>query len=390
MRKNICNCCGCVIENDDYYTVGEDIYCEYCFYDEFAECEHCGCLERKEDLNYIESNDTWVCDTCTDMFYFYCDCCNEYYHNDLGHWLGNDFICEECFDRHAYYCNECDTYVWEDDFDFDADCCYDCADKMLIGGYHTHNFYKVGASCVDKNIFHKGVELEIENTKGHTTNLAMAEMLSRAYNHIVFENDGSLNDGFEIITQPHTFEHFRKIPWERILNLCSSNGFRSHDTDTCGLHIHYSREFFGMRTDEQDENIGKVIAFYERNLDTLLKLSRRTWGNYMRWAHGYDTEGDIERCKECAKRYNDRYHYINMNNYSTIEFRLGRGTLNYESFMAWNNLHDCLVKNVKNVSYEDIDNMAVWFEGIHADTVRYFISKNCFMDFVEMYRKDMK
>ena len=75
-----------------------------------------------------------------------------------------------------------------------------------------------------------------------------------------------------------------------------------------------------------------------------------------------------------------------MNNYSTIEFRLGRGTLNYESFMAWNNFHDCLVKNVKNVSYEDIDNYAVWLDGIDCDTIRYLIARNCFGKVVEMFK----
>ena len=389
MSEKICVSCGCIIENDDYYTPNGDVYCEDCFHEDFKVCWHCGTVEHMDDMIYIESEERWVCDNCENRYYFYCDCCNEHYHNELGQWLENDYVCEDCFERNAYYCSNCNEYVWENHWNFDADCCEMCAEDMIIGGYHTHNFFKVGASCVEKNIFHKGVELEIENKKDYITNDSMATMISELYNHIVFETDGSLDHGFEIITQPHTFETFANIPWERILDLCSEKGFRSHDTSTCGLHIHYSREFFGMNPDEREDNIGKVIAFYERNIDTMLRLSRRTFVNYLHWAHGYDTEGDVEKCKECAKKRNDRYHYINMNNYATIEFRLGRGTLNYNSFMAWNNLHDCLVKNVKNVSYEDIDNLEVWFEGITQDTLEYFDMKNCFMDYVRKYRKEV-
>ena len=127
----------------------------------------------------------------------------------------------------------------------------------------------------------------------------------------------------------------------------------------------------------QEDNIGKLIAFYERNISFLLRMSRRTWENYRRWAAGYDTNGDIEVCKECAKSRDNRYKYINLTNYSTVEFRLGRGTLNYKSFMAWNDLHDCLVKNVKNVSWEDIDNYELWFDGIRQDTIEYMKNRNC-------------
>lgn len=384
-ERKICEICGVEHEKRDMFQYDGNWYCENCFDDNFAMCARCGDYEPIDEMEYAECVDGFLCDYCLDHYYFVCDDCGEIVSLYDGNWLGNDHLCSDCFDRNAYYCDSCDSYVPEDEWDCERQCCTECASRV-IGGYHSHVYYKVGELNFTTNEFHKGVELEIENAKQEIDNDDMALTLRDTYEHLVFEHDGSLDYGFEIITQPHTFELFKKIPWETILNLCSSNGFRSHDTNTCGLHIHYSWNFFGTQIEEQNDNVGKVIAFYERHIDDILKLSRRTWGQYQRWAAGYDTEGNIEKCKECAKKNNDRYRYINLSNNKTVEFRLGRGTLNYVSFMAWNDVHDCLVKNVKNVSYEDIDNMAVWFNGIKADTIRYMISRNCFAEVVKMYR----
>lgn len=375
-NTKLCVCCQTPV--DEYFHEYEgDIYCEDCFFDNFAICDICGDVEPIDNIHWIDSEDRHVCEGCFDANYDYCDNCGEAFHRWNMRWLEDDHLCNDCFDREAFWCDRCEEYVHEDNWDFDNDCCIECSSK-IIGGYHSHTFHKIGTTDIENNKFHKGCEIEVENIKGWICNDDMAQEISTFSHNIYFEHDGSLDDGFEIITQPHTFDRFYKIDWEGIFDALVGNGFRSHNTDSCGLHIHYSREYFGMTRLAQEANIGKMIAFYERNLDDLLKFSRRSWGSYQRWARGYDTEGNVEMCKDCAKRGNDRYHYINCTNSATIEFRLARGTLNYKSFMAWNNFHDCLVSNVKNVSFEDIDNYSTWLRGIKKETLEYMKSRDCF------------
>lgn len=390
MKENSVKCtvCGEMLHEDNIMEYDGDPYCEDCFMDNFAECHHCGRIEPIERTTWLDHYQITVCEDCLDEYYHTCCDCGEVIHRWDSRYLNGEFYCEDCFQDVTCWCEVCEEYVHEDDWNSEYDCCQSCAEERaskLIWSYHSHSFRKVGVAKPSENIFHKGVELEVENRSDVITNNDMARIIHNLNENLLFERDGSLEHGFEIITQPHTFEKFAEIRWKDILESCSENGFRSHNTSTCGLHIHYSWQFFGMTREEQDENVGKVIAFYERNIDQMLKFSRRTWGEFQHWARGYDTNGDVEVCKNCAKKGNDRYHYINMTNSNTVEFRLGRGTLNYDSFMAWNDFHDCLVRNVKNVSYEDIDNYRIWLDGIKEDTLEYLANRNCFADVVKMF-----
>lgn len=383
LNKNdmICSCCGCVItENDDYTIVDDDIYCSDCFDDKFTYCDICGDIVERDSITVIEGE--YVCGDCLDENYVQCCECGDYIHIDDSWYsdVTNEHYCEWCFNDTHSYCDCCDRYVLNDDYDYDNCCCYDCINDNIIGKYHSHTYDFIGKAS--ENSYHKGIELEVEPKEYWYDNNTLAERLYSAINdslpHIYFEHDGSLNDGFEIISNPHTLEEFYKVDWEKLLKTCVDGGYISHNANTCGLHIHYSREWFGDDIDTQIFNIGKLIAFYERHLEDMLKFSRRTWETYSRWADNYHTDGDVEKCKSCAYGCNTRYKYINLTNSNTIEFRLGRGTLNYKSFMAWNDFHDCLITNVKNVSYEDIDNLDKWLNGINDDTIDYLKSKDCF------------
>lgn len=386
----ICSCCGCVIDNDDFISINDEIYCRDCFEDTFVECDDCGELITRDHAYWVDYHGGYyICRDCYLDNYITCANCGDVIPIDDSLYsdvLGDSF-CEYCFNDLHTYCERCDRYVLNEDYDYDQDCCCDCATYGLIGNYHSHNYHMIGTAT--DNSFHKGIELEIEPKDYHyENNESLAEELHNTFNddglnHIYFEHDGSLNNGFEIITNPHTLEEFYNVDWKKFMTTCVANGYISHNAKTCGLHIHYSREWFGDDVDTQIFNIGKLIAFYERHLEDMLKFSRRTWETYTRWADNYHTDGDIESCKSCAYGCNTRYKYINLTNKRTIEFRLGRGTLNHKSFMAWNKFHDCLVRNVKDVSYEDIDNLQTWLEGIDWDTVEYLQSRGCFLTLFE-------
>ena len=114
-----------------------------------------------------------------------------------------------------------------------------------------------------------------------------------------------------------------------------SLGYRSHQTSTCGLHIHVNRDCFGEDRDTQDEVISRILYFVEHHWNEMLKFSRRSEYSMNRWAARYGFEKTGREILDKAKKGNNgRYAAVNLMNWATIEFRLFRGTLKYNTLIA--------------------------------------------------------
>ena len=112
-------------------------------------------------------------------------------------------------------------------------------------------------------------------------------------------------------------------------------GYRSHQTSTCGLHIHVNRNAFGDNQAEQEDVISRILFFVEKHWNELFTFSRRSSYNMSRWSARFGFEKTGKQILEKAKSgCNGRYVAVNLNNYHTIEFRLFRGTLKYNTFLA--------------------------------------------------------
>ena len=128
--------------------------------------------------------------------------------------------------------------------------------------------------------------------------------------------------------------HEHEMPWGSILKKAVDLSYRSHQTDTCGLHIHVSRNAFGIYEDEQDKAIARILYFVERNWNELLIFSRRTQRQLDRWASRYGYKDRPSEMLEHVKKGGSRYTCVNLTNPSTIEFRIFRGTLKYNTLIA--------------------------------------------------------
>ena len=112
-------------------------------------------------------------------------------------------------------------------------------------------------------------------------------------------------------------------------------GYRSHQTSTCGLHIHVNRDSLGDDRDEQEEVISRILYFVEHHWNELLKFSRRTESQIARWAARYGIKDNPKATLDNAKKNcSGRYSCVNLTNYNTIEFRIFRGTLKYNTLAA--------------------------------------------------------
>ena len=124
------------------------------------------------------------------------------------------------------------------------------------------------------------------------------------------------------------------MPWQGILKKLKELGYHSHQTSTAGLHIHVNRSSLGFTYQEQEETIGRILFFMKKHWGELLKFSRRTPGQLERWAARYGYKDSPKEILKTAKGGYGRYTCLNLSNDSTIEFRIFRGTLKYNSLIA--------------------------------------------------------
>lgn len=126
-----------------------------------------------------------------------------------------------------------------------------------------------------------------------------------------------------------------KMPWQAVLQRAIAMGYLSHQAGTCGLHVHVSRDAFGDTDDAQDKAIARVLFFVERHWNELLRFSRRSQHQMDRWAarYGYRDHPD-EMLEHIKKGYGNRYTCVNLTNENTVEFRMFRGTLKWNTLIA--------------------------------------------------------
>ena len=112
----------------------------------------------------------------------------------------------------------------------------------------------------------------------------MLFIANREQDRLYIKHDGSLDEGFELVTHPMSLSyHCKEMPWQAMLDTLVDMGYRSHQTGTCGLHCHVNRDAFG----ETEAAIARILFFVERNWTELLNFSRRTMRQLERWASRY-------------------------------------------------------------------------------------------------------
>ena len=147
-----------------------------------------------------------------------------------------------------------------------------------------------------------------------------------------------------------------------------SMGYRSHQTSTCGLHIHVNRSSLGETQDEQELVIGHILLFVELHWNELLKFSRRSEYSMNRWAarYGYEKTGR-EILDKAKKGNNGRYAAVNLMNWATIEFRLFRGTLKHNTLIAALELVNAICDLASNLTEDEIQKTS-WCEFVETIT----------------------
>lgn len=298
-------------------------------------CSHCGSFIDTDD--YEEFNGEILCSDCIDNFTSVCDCCGERIWSEDTYGDEYTTLCYHCYNNHYTRCEECDSIIHNDDaYEYDDGYfCHECYQRIRKNAaIHEYSYKPEPIFYGDSNRYF-GVELEIDGAgKDDEYAKELLDIANMREEHIYIKTDGSLDDGMEIVSHPMSIEYHKDFCWEDIMHHAVGLGYRSHQTSTCGLHVHVNRDSLGKNREEQDEVISRILYFVEHHWNEMLKFSRRSEYAMNRWAARYGYENSPKAIMDKAKKNYGRYVAVNLCNYHTIEFRLFRGTLKYNTLIA--------------------------------------------------------
>ncbi|NDD54455.1 hypothetical protein EBZ39_11365 [bacterium] len=310
-----------VLQNEYQSSQGFDRDFLHDFINEWHEtgtCEDCGEIAVYDQMHREALTANLICNSCREDHYVHSDYYDAIVHLDHERTAydrdGEEVTIDER-DNDFYYSAEHDEYRHRS-----------TRDRGVIRDYHASKnyFVPIADDWTRENNRLLGIELEVEVVNGDRNDAAKKihdNVNGNEFGHrVFFERDGSLSNGFEIITQPMSLP----IARETFGFLKDSNmirNLRSHRTSTCGLHVHVSR------TGLSNVQIARAVVFINdpRNDAFITALARR-----------YNTGFCNIRDKELATAHlpADRYEAVNLTCRNTIEFRIFRGSLKYDAVIA--------------------------------------------------------
>lgn len=260
-------------------------------------------------------------------------------------------VCHKCFSSsHGFRCSSCGGFYLGDEYNVNLRICIYCAKGMKHEDdddkIHIHNYYfkpyPIFYDLDDEKKLYLGIELEIGGNKDvNKVNLFAANFENDFF---YIKKDRSIPKyGCEIVTYPATLEYHKsdKSGWKKILDGAIKFGFKSYDIDDCGIHVHINKNYFNSI------EIAKLDCFVNKNYELFTKFARRTskYSSFLcKPYYLYGSPLNVNR--HCA---------VNLCNENTIEFRIFKGTLNYNSFIAILELVYCVSEFVKkDITLEDI------------------------------------
>ena len=348
-------------------------------------CSRCGCTAE----NLIEFRDRLLCPDCLDSMTEICvDCGTRFWHCDNCNTSASP-LCPDCYDRNYTRCTRCGSLISLDEcwypYDNDDPYCSDCCSAVESSPIHDY-YFKPRPIFYGTGPRFFGVELEIDGAGEDNENAStLLNIANRKHSFAYCKHDGSLDDGFEIVTHPMSLEcQLHEMPWEEVLHEAVAQGYLSHQAGTCGLHVHVSRKAFGDTYDAQDSAIARVLFFVECHWRELLRFSRRTQRQMDQWAarYGYRDRPD-EMLEHVKKGSGSRYTCVNLNNCDTIEFRMFRGTLKLTTLLATLQMVDHICDVAIHLSDDELRDLSwsSFVSGIkEPELIQYLKERNLYVN----------
>ena len=437
-----CEDCDVWIHNEDANCINDVVICDECKNENYTSCGECEEWSYNEYIyGALDSNNDYIslCESCHGCSN-YCDGCEETYTNDVQFTEINDeYFCEGCNSKHSkiiksYSYNPPSFLIKLASFN---------EDKFTTVA--NRNFHRITDTNIKSSKFEVqsnrlafgdfentnnviGFELEVECKNGNREEIAKNLIDKIDENFIYLKEDSSINNGFEIVSHPQSYKAWQNT-WELYKPIFDlpSEGVRSHNTETCGLHFSINKNTFTPL------HALKFAMFIYWNPIFIKDLSRRKWNNLFSWANlfpynynDYKISGDDEDLKKInfklmklrnentfltsqnkdyvflynkkalSKGYRSgRYTALNTENSNRIEARFFRGTLKESTFLMNLEFIHSAVEFTRNASIKELNifnyknftkennynNIYNYLESIPQDKFMYFI--HYYMDAVQ-------
>ena len=305
--------------------------------------------------------------------YFTCEHCGDIFHNEDVILLGStqEYVCQRCSD----------SYMESNGSSIHS---YDYKPEL--------EFFKLPNETTELFVGTE-TEIDVKDDDDHVSERARNEVASFFGNNfdglLYNKHDGSLRHGFEVVSQPMTYNYLLSVR-NKIKNgfdFALDKGFASHNTDTCGLHIHISRKAFGGQRE-----ISNFVYLFEKFYDEVLKFSRRTLYSMERWAERYGIYNSADSSKSFSDKLEnvgrDKYRIVNLRHRATLEVRAFRGTLNFDTYLA--SVQFMLVMHKLATSKELVVNNVTWRSVVRTAEVMKFAELCDYLKKRGLYDHDTK
>lgn len=338
----------------DHEDIDGNRYCQPCFNkhnseDEITHCSY-GSHYTLGALVYSNERDDDMCQNCYDG-YIECGDCGYEYHEDNGH------TCEEEDNTSSY-----SEYIHS----------YSYRPRPMFWPTRFEHYYL-------------GIELEVEVVGNESRHECASEVLRVLEDRAYLKEDGSLSNGFEIVTHPHTlYEYQTAVNWEFLKQL-SGMGVRSWNRNSCGLHVHVSRTAFNQgtyaATEAHQVRFNKLIYDNQRQVE---RLAGRKNNHYA----SFNDKGKVVPKVKYGTQSSGRYSAVNMEPENTIEVRVFKGSLRKERVLSGIEFVAAAVEYTRNLKIQHKAAPFAWARFVHYVTANSDTYPNLFIIMNETFNKD--
>ena len=283
------------------------------------------------------------CSGCVDGGAWVCERCDGVFSSAISHLCSSNcelIYCERCSSNaNWWWCDDCSD--WTPGGDECACGRYQNGNAMIHSWDYRPHYIKHGDGR-----FFMGVELEVEAADNADDLAVLCHAHDPDEVRHFQKHDGSLSEGLEIVSMPHTLAEWYLYgdEYARLLKTLHDHGARSWSRSSCGLHVHISRTAFRSAS-----HLLTFSLFVSRNEQGLTRFAGRR-SSYASFS-GLQDGSLVSKVKNLSGQHFDA---LNLGNSSTVEFRIFRPSLAVGRVFAALELCAALVEYTRYMRAHDV------------------------------------
>ena len=360
----LCPTCGKLARPDDLKIVGKSLVCPECDNDIVTSWISGEPIPRRvaREINTHEGTKYVYWSEWADEILYPEDDPEYAYKEGImfvdGHLFTEAYVNEKLESGEYIKCSRCGNIfpasnaIETDDGEY---ICNDCMDDY-IGEYHSSPVTTfISSDEKSMRLFGNEPFFGVEHELGYVGrgNNKLAYTLTNKFNRHC-EHDSSVPKGFEVISQPMTFDRWKNENMAEYMALLKENGYG--DSDETGIHVHISTQNLNRHA------IAEICIFIYENYNALIKFGRRNPDvtGYFQYINLTDPFLNDEFIIDTNN--SSRYHAVNTRHLdeNNIELRFFASTNDADHFWAILEFCYCLEKSAEkgSVNWDTITKIA--------------------------------